>query len=135
MRLFLDANLSPHLAAALAALCTPQGVPVVHKRDLFPDNTRDVDWIQKLGNEGDWVVISHDRFHKNPMEKEALRKAGLTVFLLQRAWSERQHWDKAVALIRWTPRILEQADLVAGGAVFEVPYRFSGKGRFRQITI
>ena len=36
-------------------------------------------------------------------------------------------------VVRWWPRIMEQADLVTGGAVFEVPYNFSGKGRFQQI--
>ncbi len=131
----MDANLSPHLARALGALCAPDGNVVEHIRDKFPHSTPDVEWIAALAKEGGWVIISQDRFHKNPLEKEALRLAGLTVFVLKRSWVGQKNWEKASRLVRWWPRIVEQADLVTGGAVFEVPYKFSGKGRFQQIRL
>ena len=126
-------NLSVYYAQALAALCKPAKVTVTHIKEKFPSNPPDIEWIEALADEGDWAVISHDRFHKNPLEKEALRRAGLTVFVLKKSWADQKNWSKAAQLVRWWPRIMEQADLVTGGAVFEVPYNFSGKGRFQQV--
>jgi hypothetical protein len=135
LKFILDNNLSKYLARALAALCEPDGVTVTHLADKFSGNPLDIDWIQALAEEDGWVIISHDRFHKNPLEKEALRRAGLTVFVLKKGWASQRNWEKAAQLIRWWPRIMEQADLVSGGAVFEVQYRFSGRGRFQQVQI
>ena len=135
MKFILDMNLSPYLARAIAALCVPDNLTVAHMKDKFRSNTPDIEWIEALSAEGNWVIISHDRFHKNQLEKEALRRTGLIVFVLKKQWSSQKHWEKSSQLIRWWPRIMEQADLVAGGAVFEVPYRFSGKGRFQQVQL
>jgi hypothetical protein len=55
--------------------------------------------------------------------------------MLARAWSSQKMWDQAAALVRWWPRILEQAELIAGGAVFEVPFGFSNKKKLKQIRL
>lgn len=132
MKSFFDNNLAPSLAKAIAALCQPEDVEVVHLRNRFAENTSDVEWIEALSREPDWAVISIDRFKKTPLEKEALRRSGLTAFILVKGWGNQKYWDQAAQLVRWWPRIMEQAELVQPGAVFEVPWKFSGKGRFRQ---
>ena len=135
MKFFFDNNLSPYLAAAIHQLCKPHGVEVVHLRQRFPGDCADHVWISALADEGDWSIISHDRFVKNDLEKDALRQSGLVAFILSRPWSRHQEWDKAWHLVRWWPRIMNQAALIEGGAVFEVPVQFSGKGRFKQIML
>lgn len=135
MKYFFDNNLSPYLARALSALCEPGNVEVFHLRDKFAANVSDIEWIETLGAEGQWTVISQDRLMRNPGEKEALRRSGLIAFVLGKGWSDQREWDKAWRLIRWWERIMEQAELIQGGAVFEVPVRFSGKGRFRQVRL
>lgn len=135
MRFFFDNNLSPHLAKALAALCRPEGVAVEHLRHRFPKNITDVEWIDRLAKEGEWSVITQDRLIRNPLEKEAFRQSGLTAFVLTRAWASHRYWEKAARLVRWWPRIMEQAELIEGGAAFEVPWRFSGKGKFKTLRL
>lgn len=134
MKFLIDNNLSPYLAKAIAALCEPDSVQVQHLRDKFPENTPDVDWIAALATEGDWAIVSQDRLTRKSPEREALRRSGLTAFILAKGWSNLQEWDKAWHLIRWWQRIMQGAGLVSGGA-FEVPVVFSGKGMLKQIAL
>ena len=135
MRFFFDNNLSPYLAKALDALCRPGGVAVEHLRAKFPEDISDVEWIGRLAKEGEWSVITQDRLIRNPLEKLAFRQSGLTAFVLTKAWARQKYWEKAARLVRWWPRIMEQAELVEGGAAFEVPWRFSGKGKFKTLRL
>lgn len=135
MRFFFDNNLSPHLAKALDALCAPEGVAVEHLRQKFPEDISDVEWIERLAKESEWAVITQDRLMRNRLEKEAFRRSGLTAFDLTKAWASHRYWEKAAQLVRWWPRIMEQAGLVEGGAAFEVPWRFSGKGKFKALRL
>lgn len=136
MNFLVDNNLPPAFARALNELSThfDDGIAVEHLRDRFRADTPDVVWIEGLAPRGEWAVISADQFSK-PLEKEALRRAGLIVFVLERSWSKHQYWEKAHNIVRWWPRIVEQAEGVRGGAMFKVPWNFSGKGRFEQIRL
>ena len=80
-------------------------------------------------------MITQDRLIRNPLEREAFRRSGLTVCVLTKAWANHRNWEKAAKLVRWWPRIMEQAELVEGGAAFEVPWRFSGKGKFKTLRL
>lgn len=132
MKLFLDNNLPPALARALAALSEPDKHTVSHLKEKFSPNVVDITWIEALSKEGGWVIITHDNLNKG-LEREALRRAGLIVFFLDKSWSDHKFWDKAYQLVRWWPRIIEQAEGIQGGAAFKVSWNFSGKGRFEQI--
>lgn len=122
MNYFFDNNLSPHLAKAVAALCKPLGHTVIHKKEKFSPSTPDKDWIGVLVNEGNWVIISHDRFAKTSFEKKALRSAGLISFILKKGWKDKKYWDQAWRIIRWWPDIMKKSELVSSG-VFEVPFK------------
>ncbi|PIP02706.1 MAG: hypothetical protein COW18_14035 [Zetaproteobacteria bacterium CG12_big_fil_rev_8_21_14_0_65_54_13] len=137
MKFFLDNNLSPALARALhelTYLASNKTHSVIALRDMFPANTQDTEWIQTLADEGGWVVISQDKFKKS-MEPEVLRRAGLIVFLLGKSWKDQNFWSKAHQLVRWWPAIIEQTERLEGAAAFEVPLRFSGKGKFMQLKL
>ncbi|SIT42012.1 conserved hypothetical protein [Paraburkholderia ribeironis] len=134
MKFFVDNNLPPALAKALHALSEPSDRSVIHLREKFPQDTADSDWIESLSQEGGWSVITHDKLNKG-LEREALRRAGLIVFFLDKGWANHTFWDKAHNLVRWWPRIIEQSDGIRGGAAFKVPFNFSGKGQFEQVTL
>ncbi|PTB21610.1 hypothetical protein C9I57_08250 [Trinickia symbiotica] len=123
MRFFVDNNLPPALARALHALSEPLGHSVAHLKELFPQDTGDSVWIDALSNERGWSVITHDKLNKG-LEREALRRAGLIVFFLDKGWSNHQFWDKAHNLVRWWPRIIDQSEGIKGGAAFKVPLQF-----------
>ena len=107
----------------------------MHLRERFAKDTPDVEWINVLAVEGDWCIVTGDRLKKNPLEREALRRSGLTAFFLTKGWANLKEWDKAWHLVRWWSRIMDQPGLVEGGAAFDVPVRFSGKGKFKQIKM
>ena len=107
---------------------------MAHLRDRFPHNTIDSVWIESLSTDGGWSVVTHDKLNKG-LEREALRRAGLIVFFLDKGWSNHTFWDIAHNLVRWWPRVIDQSEGIKGGAAFKVPYNFSGKGRFEQVTL
>lgn len=130
MRYFLDNTLPPRFAKALGALMD-DGERVVHLTSRFFPSTPDVEWIEALGREGGWIVISNDvRITRNVHERKAWQQSGLTAFFLKRAWSSQNYWLQAANLIRWWPDIMAQARKVSPGASFLVPFRYSG--RFEQ---
>jgi hypothetical protein len=134
VKFFFDNNLPPPLAHALRELSKPDDHTVFHLKDRYAADTPDVDWIEGLSNEGGWVVITHDNLNKG-LEREALRQAGLLVFFLDKSWKNYEFWEKAYQLVRWWPRIVEQAGGIQGGAAFKVKWNFSGKGKFEQVKL
>jgi hypothetical protein len=137
LKFFFDNNLSPHLAHAIGELCKAEEADhsCIHLKDRFKADCKDQEWMEPLATEGGWCVISQDRFNKNDVEREAVRRAGMVIFALARGWNDHKHWEKAQNLVRWWPAIMEQAARIRGGAMFRVPWKFSGAGRFEQIKI
>ncbi len=132
MNYFLDNCLPPKWSVVLNALAEGEGYKIVHLREKFKENAKDVDWLKVLGDEGDWVVVSADlRIRRAPQEREAWREAKLTTFLLHERWSDHTLWEKSWRIVQWWPRIVEQAKGVEPGATFVVPPKFRG-GKFIQ---
>lgn len=134
MKFLLDNNLPPALAHALRELSKPDNHEVQHLKDRFAADTQDTDWINSLSKEGGWIVITHDNLNKG-LEREALRRAGLLIFFLDKSWTNHSFWEKAHNLVKWWPRIIEQASGIEGGAAFQVRWNFSGKGKFEQVRL
>ena len=81
MKLMVDNNLSPLLGRGLGELFkgTHQ---VVHIKDKFGTGAlKDEDWIERLGKEGGWCVLSGDRqIAKRRPSRELFLRAGLVGF-------------------------------------------------------
>lgn len=63
MKCLVDNNLPPALAKALDALSAskfPDLEQVIALREKFSPDTSDVTWIQSLGQEGNWFILSAD---------------------------------------------------------------------------
>ena len=135
MKFLIDNNLPPALARALEALSRHSELPVdcvVALRDRFSANATDVAWMSELASEGGWNVVSGDNFRKSSAERELLRRAGFNVFVLQKAWSSQQYWQKSAQLVLWWPKIVDYARQSQKAAV-RVPWRHAGK--FEQIRL
>lgn len=135
MKFLLDHNLPPALARALNELSKADGHNVYPLRDRFAPETSDQCWIRVLKAEGDWIVISQDRFIKGDTERQAFRTSGIPVFCLARQWAAETYWSKAHNLIRWWPAIVQQSSLIKGGAGFKISWRYSPPGKFEQLKI
>ena len=137
MKYLFDNNLPPAFAKAIHELCQrEENTEVFALKQKFSPDTKDIDWINALAAEKNWVVISQDRFKKGNQEKEALRRSGLTVFFLDKQWAKgRQYWDKAQNLVRWWPSIMMQAERMKGGSAFRIPWAHGSVGKFEQVRL
>ncbi len=81
MKLLVDNNLPPVLGRGLGALFAERH-DVVHIKDKFGrGNLPDIEWIDVLGKEGGWSILSGDRnIAKKKPSREAFLNAGLIGF-------------------------------------------------------
>ena len=76
---FIDRCLGKH---PIMEMLRETGVPVEIHDDHFPQNTFDQDWIPKVGQWG-WIILTKDeRIGRNPMERQAVARAGARMFNL-----------------------------------------------------
>lgn len=128
MRFFLDNCLSPRYAESLHVLSERDGHEVTHLVKKFARDATDPTWMRKLGEEGDWVIVSGDtRIIRTPQLKAEWLASGLTAFFLSPRWMQMKYWPQIGMLVRWWPKILEQSGLVERGAGFEVPAQPPGR--------
>ncbi|HEV2682308.1 MAG TPA: DUF5615 family PIN-like protein [Rhodanobacter sp.] len=135
MKAQLDENLSAALARALNSLAEADNHQVVHVIDLVPRGTPDVELFAAVKDAGVQIHITQDHHYRRQIERDAIASAGLIVFVLDKGWSTQPHFEKAARLIQWWPRIVEHAESMRPPAVFRVPWRKVGKGKFDLIKI
>ena len=102
MRFFLDNCLAIRHARALNEMVKPEH-QFIHLQDKFGHDSKDEDWIRRLGQEGGWVIISGDyRIGKSAHERRAWHESGLTAFFLSKGWtniSSLQQHSKLAAIL------------------------------------
>ena len=126
MRFFFDNCLAPPYARAVRALSAPDRHEVVHLGEKFARDTPDVEWINRLAAEGDWIIVSGDlRITRNPHEREAWLESGLLAFFFARGWMNVDFWAQAARLVHWWPKLVDQAQSVVPPAGFIVPFKGS----------
>lgn len=132
MKLLIDNDLSPHIAVAINALVEPHGHRVTALRKKFAADTQDVVWIRVLGQEGGWTVVSGDSgITRRAAERRVWRQAGLVGFFLAPGWRKLDPLHQAARLLMWWERLVAQANLVEGGAIFQLP--INPGSRLRQL--
>ncbi len=61
------------------------GITVEIHKDHFPDDAEDVVWLPEVAKRG-WVILTKDSMiSKNPMERNAVARAGVKMFTLSSA--------------------------------------------------
>jgi hypothetical protein len=136
LKFFFDNNISPHLAHGIRELSavTPKVEAVIHLTDRFARDAPDLKWIGDLSDDGPWYIISIDRFKKqHGAEREAIRRAGHTVFILDSQWSRHAFWSQSERLVRWWPQVVNYSSLVSGGA-YRVPWTHSPATKFQAVA-
>lgn len=123
MKLLFDNNMSPHIARGLHVLFNGEH-KIVALRDHFGrGDIPDMEWIDRLGKEGGWCVVSQDvRITRNPVERDAFLNANLIGFFLAPAVRKAPLHVKTARLLQlWAP-LQKIADSVESG-LYEVPIR------------
>jgi PIN like domain len=122
VKFFFDNCMSKKLMQAIGILLGEDRHHVVHLRDMFDGSTPDPVWLQRLGGEGNWIVISSDtRIIKNNQNKQAWVQSGLTAFFMWNKFAGENIWNQSWRLIKWWPLIELKAKQNPGGAGFIVP--------------
>ena len=57
-------------------------------------------------------------------EREAMRRAGHTVFVLDAQWSRHGFWIQAERFVKWWPQVVAYSAMVSGGA-YRIPWQHS----------
>lgn len=135
MKAQIDENLSPALARALHCLAEVDDHQVIHVTELVPRGTSDVDLFAVVARARVQIHITQDHHNRRPIERDAIASSGLIVFVLDKGWASQPLFEKAARLIQWWPRIVEHAEAMSPPAVFRVPWRKIGKGKFEQVRI
>lgn len=108
MKAFFDHNIEPFIARSIHEAVEPRGGRAVALGDRFARDVTDIDWLNHLGQERDWVVFTYDnRILRNPVERRAFYDSSLTAFFLrpavqklnalQRTATVLWHWDRLSA--------------------------------------
>lgn len=125
MKVMVDENLPPALAKSLAALFAGKH-EIVHLREKFGAAVKDTEWIGALSADGHWVIISADRrITKNKAEQQAFKSSKLVGFFLASGLQKAKLTKQMERLMALWETIEKQAELVGGGAMFEIPMKSS----------
>lgn len=120
MRFFLDNCLAIRHARALNEMVKPDHT-FTHLQDKFEARTTDEDWIRALGREKDWIVVSGDyRIGKNAHERKAWHESGLTVFFLNKGWTNIPPLLQHSKLAQILDKIIEAASCAKPGSGFSI---------------
>lgn len=105
MKIFVDNNLPEKLAKILDIL--DDNTEVKHIKEMFPPDTKDIQWIQALSNDGKWLILTQDiHITKRRVELCALRESGLSIICLEKGWSNMTLHVKVSKLINNWPSIV-----------------------------
>lgn len=116
----VDENLPPAMAKSLAALFVGQH-EIIHLRDRFGAKVTDVQWMNDLNLDGNWVVLSADRrIAKNKTEQRVFRSSKLIAFIFAPGLQKASVLKKMERLMVMWENIEKQVELVGGGSMFEI---------------
>jgi len=125
VKLLFDNNISPRVPRAINELLA-SGSQAVPLRARFAANTSDIDWIEAIGAEGGWSVVS---ITKNRAERAAWMQTDLIGFFMEPALLKLDPLQQTSRLLLWLPVLERQLSLIRGPALFSLPLRSSSKLR------
>lgn len=130
MKFFFDNCVPVGLVKALHELVRNEGHEVLHLRDRFPADTPDDKWIPEIGQEGGWVLVSHDvGIMRSRFESEVWRRAGLPTFFFAKGLANERPIKQMEAVARHWDEIVEVAEKMKRGASYVIHLRGKPKPR------
>lgn len=129
MRIFVDTCIAKRIVKALRELSYRESedvadrLNITHLEELFPADIPDVEWIRRLRESGEWVIVSGDpRITRNPAERAAWIESRLTGFFFEELTSHK-FWVQAREMVHWWPTICETARKATPGTGFLIKFK------------
>ncbi|WAC10581.1 PIN-like domain-containing protein [Dyadobacter pollutisoli] len=104
-RIYIDENISPHLASGLHILERPNGdaFEVLSIESVFGRGALDEDWLPKIGKEKGVVITQDLNIHRTRRQRELFEEHHVGVFFLSPpSKTGYQYWEMVEQIIkRW----------------------------------
>lgn len=124
MKCLFDNNMPPKLAKALNFLENDNEIRIEHLKEKFPANTPDIEWIEKLKDEGGWFVVTQDnQIRKRSHERKAWENSNIPIVFLQRSWVGPGFWEITWRFIRHWPDLKKIIINNRNAKSFDLPIR------------
>jgi len=99
-------------------------------REKFKPDTPDITWLDQLGKEGNWIIVSGDlRISKRPQERDVWKASRLPTIFMTDQWSMAQKWEQASLLFRWWPDLKKTAKHLKPGEAIQILFQGNFKAR------
>ena len=99
--------MSRYHAKGIRGFAELQKHEIVHLREKFDPATPDPVWIEALGNERDWLIVSGDaKITRNPVNRAAWLESRLTAFFFSEPWTTDSFWKQCPSLVPRWPEIV-----------------------------
>ncbi|MBL4628096.1 MAG: hypothetical protein JKY00_08680 [Roseicyclus sp.] len=110
VKVLFDHNMPPVIARALHELVKSDGHEACNLRDRFRTDISDIDYLTKLSNEKDWVVISKDLSNaKRAPERAAIFQSNvLALYLAKAVQKQRVNEQAATILWQWDKIVMQR---------------------------
>lgn len=115
MKFFIDNNLSPKLARGMQGF----GEDVMHLKDEFQDDAKDIEWLPYIGDNNIILVTKDDRIRYHPAELNALKAHKVGAFIL--SGKNLNGCQLIQQLVRNWPRMKEYAKKTDRPFAFKIP--------------
>jgi hypothetical protein len=119
---FFDRCVAVHLARMLDAYDRDNAIAHLDDDHRFSANTPDILWIRTIAvDDPKPILITADqRMRRDPVERHALARSGLTIVFLRAGFHNLAFHDQAVKLLTIWPKIVEVVSRVNDPTAFEI---------------
>lgn len=130
VKVLFDHNMPPMLARGLHEIIRKDGHEAAALRVKFEVNISDVEYFDRLGSGGNWIVISKDLANaRKKAERAAILRNRIVAFYLSPAL-QKKHFTQQGASILWHWQSMLTLRQLNERGLFQLP---ENKGRFRQL--
>lgn len=130
VKVLFDHNMPPSIARALHELIRVDGHEAFALRDKFEVDIADTDYFNRLGANGDWIVISKDlKNTRKKAEKAAILNNKIVAFYLSKGLQKKRVNEQAAAILWHWDKIVTQRNIIERG-LFQLP---ENRSKFRQL--
>lgn len=145
MKIAFDEHVPVQMVRVFASLGAEKrfrGFEFVSAKDYAPKPTdpdyirkSDVPWLERFHEAGGRIVVSGNvRMMEEPLEMQALRQLGFTVFFFERKWNRWDFYQKSALVLFYWERISSKIKRAKPGKFWRIPNHFKEDDNLRDVS-